>query len=156
MEFTKEMLEKAKTAKNAEELAEMAKAEGIEMTAEQAEKAYADLHKTGELSDEELDNVAGGGCGGRFTPSPEGKAGSEREVVFLYEVGQEVEIYTNYSGMSTRTKRHRVLERTVSNDKTIWKELFDYPCNYWPSYYCQNLDDPNDKQWYAQYEIELP
>ena len=156
MKVKKELLEKAKAAKTAEELLELAKAENIELTAEQAAKAFAELNKSGELSDEELDNVAGGGCGGRFTPSPDGKAESEREVVFLYHVGQEVEIYTNYSGMSTRTKRHIVLERTVSSDKNIWKELFNYPCTYWPSYYCQNLDDPGDKQWYSQYEIELP
>ena len=156
MELTKELIKKAKAAKTAEELRELAKAEGAELTAEQAEKAFAELNKSGELSDEELDNVTGGGCGGRFTPSPDGTVGSEREVVFLYQVGQEVEIYTNYAGMSTRTKRHIVLDRTISNDKNIWKELFNYPCNYWPSYYCQNLDDPSDKQWYAQYEIELP
>ena len=155
MNISKEILEKAKTAKTAEELLAMAKEENINMTEKEATKIFADLHKSGELSDEELDNVTGG-CGGRFTPSPDGKAGSEREVVFLYQIGQEVEIYTNYSGMSTRTKRHIVLERTISSDKNIWKELFNYPCTYWPSYYCQNLDDPSDKQWYSQYEIELP
>lgn len=63
MNITKELLEKAKQAKTAEELLAMAKAENIELTAEQAAKAFAELNKTGELSDEELDNVAGGGCG---------------------------------------------------------------------------------------------
>ena len=62
MEISKELIEKAKTAKSAEELLAMAKAENIEMTAEEANKVYAELHKTGELSDEELDNVSGG-CG---------------------------------------------------------------------------------------------
>ena len=65
MNISKELLEKAKTAKSAEELLEMAKAENIELTEEQAAKAFAELNKTGELSDEELDNVAGGGCQGR-------------------------------------------------------------------------------------------
>ena len=60
MKFTDEMLEKAKTAKSAEELLEMAKAENIEISAEEAAKAFAELNKTGELSDEELDNVSGG------------------------------------------------------------------------------------------------
>ena len=60
MKLIKELLEKAKTAKNAEELLEMAKAENVEMTAEEAAKAFAELHNTGELSDDELDNVAGG------------------------------------------------------------------------------------------------
>ena len=54
MEISKELSEKAKTAKSAEELLQMAKAENIEMTAEEANKVYAELHKTGELSDEEL------------------------------------------------------------------------------------------------------
>ena len=62
MGFSKELIEKAKTAKTAEELLELAKAENIEMTAEEAAKTFADLHKSGELSDDELDNVAGGLC----------------------------------------------------------------------------------------------
>ena len=62
MNISKELLEKAKTAKSAEELLEMAKAEHIELTAEQATKALAKMNKNSELSDEELDNVAGG-CG---------------------------------------------------------------------------------------------
>ena len=70
MKFSNEMIEKAKTAKSAEELLEMAKAENIELSAEQAAKAFAELNKTGELSDEELDNVSGG-CGRDYEPSGE-------------------------------------------------------------------------------------
>ena len=62
MNISKELIEKAKTAKTAEELLEMAKAENVELTAEQAAKAFEELNKNGELSDEDLDNVAGG-CG---------------------------------------------------------------------------------------------
>ena len=65
MKFSNEMIEKAKTAKSAEELLEMAKTEKIELTEEEAVKAFAELHKMGELSDEELDNVAGG-CAGPY------------------------------------------------------------------------------------------
>ena len=64
MNISKELIEKAKTAKSAEELLEMAKAENIELTEEEAAQAFAKMNKNGELSDEELDNVAGG-CGGR-------------------------------------------------------------------------------------------
>ena len=67
MNISKELLEKAKAAKSAEELLALAKNEGIELTAEQAAKAFAELNKSGELSDEELDNVAGG-CDG-FKPT---------------------------------------------------------------------------------------
>ena len=65
MNISKELLEKAKTAKSAEELLEMAKAENIELTEEEAAKAFAELNKSGELSDEELDNVSGG-CAGPY------------------------------------------------------------------------------------------
>ena len=68
MNISKELLEKAKTAKSAEELLAMAKAEKIELTEEEAAKAFEELNKNGELSDEELDNVAGGGCPGGATP----------------------------------------------------------------------------------------
>ncbi|MGN0813935.1 MAG: hypothetical protein ACI4MH_01730 [Candidatus Coproplasma sp.] len=60
MKFTDEMLEKAKTAKSAEELLELAKAENVELSAEEAAKYFADLHKSGELSDDELNGVSGG------------------------------------------------------------------------------------------------
>ena len=57
------MIGKAKTAKSAEELLEIAKANGVEMTAEEAATYFAQLNpKSGELSDNELDNVSGGGC----------------------------------------------------------------------------------------------
>ena len=65
MNVSKELLKKAKTAKTAEELLAMAKAENIELTEEEAAKAFAELNRTGELSDEELDNVAGG-CAGPY------------------------------------------------------------------------------------------
>ena len=81
MNVSKELLEKAKTAKSAEELIEMAKEENIELTVEQAAKAFAELHKAGELSDEELDNVSGG-C----SPSAPPK----------YHVGDYVKYYYQY------------------------------------------------------------
>ena len=61
--FTPEMIEKAKTAKSAEELLEIAKANGFEMTAGEAATYFAQLNpKSGELDDDDLDNVAGGAC----------------------------------------------------------------------------------------------
>ena len=62
MEFNSELFEKAKEAKSAEELLSLAKENGVELTKEEAQEYFAQLNKSGELSDEELDNVAGGGC----------------------------------------------------------------------------------------------
>ena len=57
-----ELILKAKEAKSAEELIAIAKENGMEMTEESAKAYYEQIHKTGELSDDELDNVAGGWC----------------------------------------------------------------------------------------------
>ena len=62
MKFTPEQLEKAKAAKNAEELLALAKGNGMELTGEEAKQYFAELHHEGELADNELDNVSGG-CG---------------------------------------------------------------------------------------------
>lgn len=65
-----ELIEKAKKAKSAEELLEIAKAEGIELTDENAAELYARLEMPpeGELSDDDLEDVSGGGCGGSSAP----------------------------------------------------------------------------------------
>ena len=62
--LTPEMIEKAKAAKSAEELLELAKANGFDMSADEAKTCFAQLNpKSGELDDDALDGVAGG-CGG--------------------------------------------------------------------------------------------
>ena len=62
--MNQELILKAKEASSAEELMALAKENGMEMTEEQAQAYFDVTHKTGELADDELDNVAGGGCGG--------------------------------------------------------------------------------------------
>ena len=62
MEPSKELLNKAKEAKSTEDFLRIAKENSIELTEEDAAECFAQLNKSGELSDEELDNVAGGGC----------------------------------------------------------------------------------------------
>ena len=59
--FTPEMIEKAKVAKAAEELYEIAKANGVEITEDEAKTYFAQLNpKDCELNDDDLDSVAGG------------------------------------------------------------------------------------------------
>ena len=61
--FTTKIIEKAKGAKTAHELLELAKAEGINIPVDEAATYFAQLNpKSSELSDNELDNVSGGGC----------------------------------------------------------------------------------------------
>ncbi len=63
LDFNEELFSKAKGAENAVELLDLAKEHNIELTEEEAEGYFLQLNpKTGQLSDEELDNVAGGSC----------------------------------------------------------------------------------------------
>ncbi len=59
--ITKEMIEKAMQCKTAEELAELAKAEGVAITKDEAEAYLAELSDI-ELNGKELRSVAGGDC----------------------------------------------------------------------------------------------
>ena len=118
MNFTAEQLKKINEAKTAEELIELAKAEGIEMSEEEIKAKFDAVHKEGELADDELDNVAGG-CGGddSYVPSvgdlvvynPNGQEGTVTSIdkahfeivfntvshgglVYTFEPGYEVEL----------------------------------------------------------------
>ena len=57
---TKELIEKAKECKNVEDILALAKAEKVELCEEKAKEIFAQCHVEGELSDDELDAVAGG------------------------------------------------------------------------------------------------
>lgn len=57
------LLQRAKTCSSPREIVSLAVENGMEITEEQAVAYYAKLHPTtGELADEELNHVAGGGC----------------------------------------------------------------------------------------------
>lgn len=60
MNFTDEMIKQAMKAASAEELLEMAKAEGVGLTKTEAEQYYSFLQGRKKLSDEELSQIAGG------------------------------------------------------------------------------------------------
>ena len=63
MEMNRELIAKAKATESPEELMALAKENDIELTEENAKAYFEQLNPpTGELSDDELDNVAGGGC----------------------------------------------------------------------------------------------
>ena len=61
--FTSELIEKAKEAKSAAELITLAKENGTDITLEEAAIYFTKLNPpSGAIADEELENVAGGGC----------------------------------------------------------------------------------------------
>ena len=60
-ELTKEQIQKAMACETVEELMELAKAEGVELTKEEAEAFMAEMADV-ELDSDALKNVAGGVC----------------------------------------------------------------------------------------------
>ena len=68
-----ELIAKARATKSVEELLELAKANNIELTDEEAKTYFAQLNANGAVSDDELDIVSGGkeedekGCDDDFT-----------------------------------------------------------------------------------------
>jgi hypothetical protein len=75
--YTPELIAKARSAKSAEELFELAKANEMEITEEDAKLYFAQLNANGAVADDELDAVAGGGsCPGDDDEEDEGSSSS--------------------------------------------------------------------------------
>lgn len=91
--LTPEMIEKAKEAKSAEELLALAKKNDVEMTEEEAKAYYLQLNPpSGELDDDDLDNVAGGGCGGKKESKPSKPQVPSSVVAYCYGCYATVEV----------------------------------------------------------------
>ena len=107
MEMNKEVLAKAKEMKTPEELMALAKESGIEMTKEKADEYFKQLStSSGEISDEELDNVSGG-CGGGYVadrPHPQ------------FGVGESVLYICGWLGGDRITATGKVVKRSYEND----------------------------------------
>ena len=66
MFYTEELIERAREMQSPAELAALAEEKGETLSESEAERFYTLLHPpVGELSDDELDNVSGGGCHSR-------------------------------------------------------------------------------------------
>ena len=91
MNFNAEMIEKAKAAESVEQLLEIAKANNVEMTADEVATYFAQLNpKSGELSDDDLDAVSGGfGCEGSSTANDIGKLVCVTSGEFCSECGSK-------------------------------------------------------------------
>jgi hypothetical protein len=77
--LTPELIAKAKAAGSAEELLDIAKANGVELTAEEAKTYFEQLSANGAVSDDDLDTVAGGSDGGCGNDDEEKEEKKEEE-----------------------------------------------------------------------------
>ena len=62
METNKNLIEKARKVKSVDELITLAKDNGVELPLEEANKIFSEIKEYGEIKDDDLDKVSGGGC----------------------------------------------------------------------------------------------
>ncbi|MDO5445898.1 MAG: hypothetical protein Q4F31_09810 [Eubacteriales bacterium] len=108
--ITNEMMEKAKKAASAEELLEIAKAEGVELSASDAEMYFNFLSGSRELTNEELSQVAGGKGDGDPLPK--------------YKINQRVSIYL----ASTKNTIHGTIIG-INSFRSCGKLVYSYRIN---------------------------
>ena len=107
MEMNKKLLAKAKETKTPEELMKFAKENGMEITKEKAEEYFKQLNtSSGEIADDELENISGG-CGGGYVdgrPHPE------------FTVGESVLYICGWLRGNRITASAKVVKRSYEND----------------------------------------
>lgn len=123
--FTLEQLQDAKAAKSPAELIEKAKEQGIDITLEQA-SAFLD-GQASEISDEELDNVAGGACCEQ-TQNEKWKeaAAAEGRTIFCEVVG--INAYARCDFCFARSSLYARQKEVRKNGYDLYKDVKCYNC----------------------------
>ena len=110
-QFTPELLAQARTAETPEALTAMAAEHGVPLTPEEAQAYFNQFHQTGELADEELDNVAGGkGCmnGGKMVVTVGTRCANRIENWMCVKCGKGAILEWDYDGSQHhQTEIHR-------------------------------------------------
>ena len=128
MNFTEEMIAKAQTAASAEELMKLAAEEGVELTAEEAEKYFSFLSEEGELSDEALETVAGG----KGKPDPKYHEGQllwryyDTTMNWLEMQIVSVDIYNERDGYKYYYRALNIEKQPVLADYLDHKQVYTY------------------------------
>ncbi len=118
MDLSTQQMKQARLAATPEELMALAVAQGFSLTAEQAKDHFETLHPpAGELADDELEAVSGGGCGGAATPYPVGTC------VGIIDSGSSIEGELIRCGGCQGTRF--VVTKVVDYD-TVWVECVNH------------------------------
>ena len=128
MQFSEEMIEKAKAAASAEELLGLAAKEGIELTPEDAEKYFAFLSGNCELADDDLAAVSGG----KGKPDPKYYVGQklwryyDTTMNWLEMQITSVDIYNERDGYKYYYRALNLENTPVLADYLDHKEVYTY------------------------------
>lgn len=111
MSLSEEMIEKkAKEAKSAEDLLNIAKESGAEITLEEAQQIFDEIKKPADVSDDELDTITGGAGEALIRESKKNGA-----VCSKCGADLEVEIKKAFLGFSSKKSVCKVCGKTVSS-----------------------------------------
>lgn len=117
--MTPELLKKARMAKNAAEIMDLAKEVGMSLDLEEANGLLRYLHTEGEMSDDELDNVSGGACG------------MDKKAMEMSEVSRK----NGKNGCCPACGNKLKLGMTMTDEKGVYDNAFCFNCNIMYKYY---------------------
>jgi len=127
--MNKKVLEKVSKCKTVDEVLELAKTNGKNITKEQAKKAFDMTHSSGELYDEEVSNVSGGvGPACQRNAYEYVEFNSQEEVQFIFEIRQKVEYYADFFNVGSNDTHTAIVfrRRAAKNKDTLkWYDVYD-------------------------------
>jgi len=129
MDLTQEQVAQAYACKTPEELLALATANGIELSEEEA-RVFFDERAEGELSDEELDNVAGGASGCKRRERDFQVWGRREDVQYIFNIGDVTQAFIGaFIGNETATVRitaRGINSREVGTGQTQYNDVYKY------------------------------
>ena len=138
MNLNSKLMELAKKASSAEEIVKLGVENGYSVTPEEAEKVLSLLNGNGQMSDGELEAIAGGKGGGEKTPDPKYHAGQVIWVGypstknFLEVKVLEAEFYSkDYGSWRYRVMNEYGIEECYYLDTHAYLQLSN-PHGVWP------------------------
>jgi len=146
-----ELIKKAKLCKSKEELLKIAKENNFELSSEEAELYLQDF-KEGEVSDAELDNVAGGqeGCADPPRPYEDITWAKKEDVEFIFNEGDIVQAFAEFC------EHHTATVKVVSREIVFTDDI---PSRWQDQYWLEKVPGcraPFQKNWYPRSKVEKP
>jgi len=129
--MNKEILEKVSKCKTAEEVLELAKSNGKNISKDQAKKLFDTTHANGELTDEEVSNVSGAGCNDDRHSYEKVffKTREEAERNYIFHIGQNVEWFPYNTGNCTTNCNITKRKAEYSDNHHAYYDAYETSCH---------------------------
>jgi len=122
--MNKEVLEKVSKCKTVEEVLELAKSNGKNISKDQAKKAFDMAHANGELTDEEVSNVSGGNSCNTRNAYEDVYFDSKEDVKHIFRHFQRVQYYWDPKTNNTYTAVIHDLRKQFDSKIGKWYDTY--------------------------------